>query len=58
MNKHLEMLMTQYKEQVDGLSDQHFNALPLFLEQPIRQGNIAQRPWHHQGKALLHAPSH
>jgi len=51
-----EMLMTQYKEQVDGLSDQHFNALPLFLEQPIRQGNMLSTLGTTKGKHFCMLP--
>lgn len=33
-----EILMEDYKAQIDALSEEHFDALPLLLEQPIRRG--------------------
>lgn len=51
-----EMLMTDYKEQVDALSEEDFDALPLLLEEPIRQGNKFSTLGTTKGKHLCMLP--
>jgi hypothetical protein len=51
-----EILMADYNEQVDNLSEEHFDALPLLLEQPIRQGNISSALGTTKGKHFCILP--
>ena len=50
------MLTREYSTQLDGLEDDEFDALPLMLEQPIRQGTTFSTLGTTKGKHLCMLP--